>query len=133
MPRHQEYKFKLLVILAFNRELFKSIIINLSLIQNENKETFVTILSYLKNKYNWHPNNVTIDYSKAEKKALTEVFPNIQFIPCFYHYMVNITKHIPELKAKNKSLKLIAKDCLANIKLLSFVPLSKFNNFYNLM
>ena len=127
------YKFKLLVILAFNRELFKSIIINLSLIQNENKETFVTILSYLKNKYNWHPNNVTIDYSKAEKKALTEVFPNIQFIPCFYHYMVNITKHIPELKSKNKSLKLIAKDCLANIKLLSFVPLSKFNNFYNLI
>ena len=39
------YKYKLFVILAFNRELFKTIIINLSLIQNEEKEAFITIPS----------------------------------------------------------------------------------------
>ena len=83
-------KYKLVVILAFNRESFKSIIFNLSIIQNENKETFITILEYLKNKYNWQPNTITIDYSKAEKNALIYVFPNLKFIPCFYHFMVNI-------------------------------------------
>ena len=47
--------------------------------------------------------------------------------------MVNIAKYLPELKSKNKSLKSVAKDCLANIKLLSFILLSKFNYFYKLI
>ena len=126
-------KYKLLVILAFNRDLYKSIICNLSILQNENKETFVTILDYLKNKYNWIPTTITIDYSKAEKNALQYVFPNIKFIPCFYHFMVNIIKHLPELKSKNKTIKTLAKDCLANIKLLSFIPLNYFDSFYKLI
>ena len=46
-------KYKLFVLLAFNKDLFKTIICNLSIIENENKETFVTILEYLKVKYNW--------------------------------------------------------------------------------
>ena len=126
-------KYKLLVILAFNRDLYKSIICNLSILQNENKETFVTILEYLKNKYNWIPTTITFDYSKAEKNALQYVFPNIKFIPCFYHFMVNIIKHLPELKSKNKTIKTLAKDCLANIKLLSFIPLNYFDSFYKLI
>ena len=55
------HNYKLLIILTFNRELFKTIFINLTLIQNENKETFVIIFSYLKNKYNWIPLNATIE------------------------------------------------------------------------
>ena len=41
-------KHKLLVLLAFINDLFKTAICNLSIIENENKETFVTILEYLK-------------------------------------------------------------------------------------
>ena len=126
-------KYKLLVILAFNNELFKSVIYSLSLIQNENKETFVKVLNFLKIKYSWTPNKITIDYSKAEKNAITYVFPNVEIIPCFYHFMVNINKHLKELKSKNKVLKNFAKDCLANIKLLSFIPITKFEKFYKLI
>ena len=126
-------KYKLLVILAFNRELFKSIICNLSIIQTENKETFITILEFLKNKYNWQPNTISIDYSKAEKNALIYVFPNLKFIPCFYHFMVNIIKHLPEIRSKTKTLKNLAKDVLANIKILCFIPLNKLDSFYKLI
>ena len=42
---------KIVVNLAFNSETFKSLICNLSLISNENKETFFTIFEYLKQRY----------------------------------------------------------------------------------
>lgn len=48
-PNTQEYK--LLTLLAFNRIEYKSIICCLSIIQNENKETFIEILNFLKIKY----------------------------------------------------------------------------------
>ena len=95
-------KFKLLVILAFNRDLFKSILCNITIIQNENKETFIETLNYLKLKYNWNPANITIDNSLAEKKAINYVFPNCTIIPFFFHFEVNLAKHFKEIKSKNK-------------------------------
>ena len=63
-PTNKNYK--LFALLAFNKDLFKTIICNLSIIENENKETFVTKLEYLKLKYNWLPGRISIDYSRAE-------------------------------------------------------------------
>ena len=51
----------------------------------------------------------------------------------FFPLYCNLTKHLPELKSKNNSIKSIAKECIANIKLLIFILLSNFNNFYNLI
>ena len=48
-------KYKLLVILSFNKDLFRAILCNLSLIANENIETFITVFEYLKAKYNFNP------------------------------------------------------------------------------
>lgn len=126
-------KYKLLTVLAFNRIDYKSIICCLAIIQNENKETFIEVLSYLKTKYIWNPERITIDYSRAERNAILYVFPNIQIIPCFFHFIFNCTKKLKELKSKSSTLKNAAKDCLSNIKLLSFVPLNKFDNFYELI
>lgn len=47
--------------------------------------------------------------------------------------MVNIVKHFKELKSKVKNIKKFAKDCLANVKLLSFIPYNNIDNFYNLL
>ena len=63
-------KYKLFVLLAFNQSKYKTILCNLSLIENENTETFITILSHLKNKYNFNPQKISIDFSKAEFKAI---------------------------------------------------------------
>ena len=119
--------------MAFNKDLFKTIICNLSIIENENKETFVTILEYLKVKYNWLPERISIDYSRAERNALIYSFPNIEIIPCFFHFMENIIKHFKEIRSNNKTIKNLAKDCLSNIKLLRFIPLNNFKEFYKLI
>ena len=83
-------KYKLMVILAFNKDLFKSIICNLSIIENENTETFIQILKFLKIKYNWKPEKISIYFSKSEKKSLNFVFPIIQIVPYFFHFITNL-------------------------------------------
>ena len=47
--------------------------------------------------------------------------------------MVNIIKHLPEIRSKTKTLKNLAKDLLANIKILCFIPMNKFDNFYKII
>ena len=48
-------KYKLFLILAFNKKKQKSVLCNISIISNENKETFITVLNFLKIKYNFTP------------------------------------------------------------------------------
>ena len=126
-------KFKILIILAFNRDSYNTILCNISIISNENKETFISIFNYLKNKYSFNLNSITIDYSLAEYNAIKTVFQNCQIIPCFFHFIQNISKRIINLKSKNLVKKKAAKNLLANMKLLAFVPLSVLDTFYNLI
>lgn len=92
-----QYKYKLFILLAFNKDLYKRILCNISLISNENIETFTTLLEYLKNKYQFNPSRVTIDFSKAEFNSFKNVFPDITIIPCLsflskYNQKVNRIK-----------------------------------------
>ncbi len=104
-------KFKLLIILAFNNNLYKTLLWNISLICNENKETFISVLNYLKNRYNFILSKITIDYPLSELNAIQYIYPNIIIIPCFFHFIQNICKKIPDIKSKNKTLKSKSKDC----------------------
>ena len=85
-------KYRTLIILSFNSELFRTLLCNKSIISKENKETFCTILDYLKIKYKFNPGIITIDYSLAELNVIKHVFPQIKFIPCFFHFMKYIVK-----------------------------------------
>lgn len=58
-------KYKLFVLMSFNKELYKTTFGSLCLITNENSETFYTILQFLKNKYKFVPKNITNDFSKS--------------------------------------------------------------------
>ena len=116
-------EYKILIILAFNSKEFKSILYNILLIANENKEILITVYEYLKNKYQWNHQLISIDFSKAELKSLKYVFKNITIVPCFFHFISNIIKHLKQLKSKNIKERNIAKDLLANIKLLVFLPI----------
>ena len=117
--------------LAFNKKLYRTIICNISIIANENKETFIVLFNHLKIKYNFNPKKITIDFSKALILSLKVCFPSIIIIPCFFHYMQNVIRHFKEIKRKNKTIKDLAKDCLANIRMLAFIPYNKINSFYN--
>ena len=119
--------------MAFNSKELKSILYNITLISNENKETLITVYEYWKIKYQWNPQIISIDFSKAELKSLKYVFKNIIIVPCFNHFISNITKHLKQLKYKNSKEKNIAKDLLANIKLLVFLPIENIKDFYKII
>ena len=58
-------KFKLWVLIAFNKEVQHSILYCLALIKNENKETFLTNFEYLINKYKFYPKLIIIDLGRG--------------------------------------------------------------------
>ena len=54
IPPNQS-KYNIFILLAFNRDYFKTILWNISIISNENKETFIILFYFLKNKYTFYP------------------------------------------------------------------------------
>ena len=130
IPPNQS-KYKIFMLVAFNKKLYRTILCNISIIANENKETFITLLTHLKTKYNFIPKKFTIDYTKAHLISIKFIYPLCTIIPCFFHFMQNNAKRLPEIRHKNKTIKELAKDLLANIRLLCFIPLNKINSFYN--
>ena len=91
MPSNKN-KYKIYILLAFNRDLFKTIIYNISLITNENKETVIVLYSYFKNKYNFQSKKITIDYCGAILSAIKICFPNSNIIQYFFHFLQNNIK-----------------------------------------
>ena len=75
----QNSRMKLFIILAYDEKINKILICALSLIYNENLETFKTIFKFLKTIYNFKPKLFTIDLGKAKTIA------NI-----FYHFSIKI-------------------------------------------
>ena len=76
---------KIFIILAFNKDLYKTILFNIFLIYNENKETFINIFNFLKNKCDFYPTRITIDYSMALLNAIKVSFPESKIVPYFFH------------------------------------------------
>lgn len=64
IPPNQS-KYKIFILLSFNNTLHKIVLCNTSIIANENKEAFIIIFNFIKNKYNFKTDRFTIDYSKA--------------------------------------------------------------------
>ena len=73
-------KSKLLILLSL---IF---LCNISIIESENIETFIKILNYLKQKYDFNPAKISIDFNEIDYLALTTVFPNICFLPLFFSF-----------------------------------------------
>ena len=121
---------KMVEILAFNKADYKTVICNLSIISNENKEIFLALFEYLRNRYNWQPKLITIDYSIPELTSIFSVFPKVTILPCFFHFIKNIIKKLPQLKSRNNNVINTTRNLLSNIKLLCFIPLSIVQDFY---
>ena len=74
------------VLLTYNKILNKTLICNITLIKNENFETFDIIFKYLKNEYNFNPAIMTTDFNKAAYKAFKLNFSTIRMVPCLFHF-----------------------------------------------
>ena len=68
------------------------ILYTLVLLYNENKETILTILDYLYQKFKFYPEIITLDFGQGPYKAIKEKYPVIIIILCFYHYINIIRK-----------------------------------------
>ena len=51
---------------------------------------------------NFIHNKISIDFSKSEYGSIKYALKEICVIPCFYHFIHNIIKKIPNLRSKNK-------------------------------
>ena len=82
-----------MVILSFNKGKYCTLLCNLALIEKENKQTFISVLNFLKNKYNFNPYKTSIDFSKAEYAAIKFIYKDVIIIPCYFHFIHNNKKN----------------------------------------
>ena len=68
------------LLIAFNKELNKSQLFAISLIQNENKETFNEIYKYLTENFGFNPNIISCDCNQANIIAIRKLYPNTRII-----------------------------------------------------
>ena len=123
-------KYKIFSILGFDTKERKTQLCVLALISNENHETFGAIFLHLKKSYNFHPKYITSDFNKACISAINRIFPDAIFIPCYFHYVQNCLKHLPENKSNKDNIKNKALDLMANIKILCFIKLEYIFQFF---
>ena len=121
---------KLLLLLAFNKNLMKAVLCTISLIKNENKETILKILEFLELKYNFKPNNITLDFRRGPITSFKYKFPNIKIVPCFFHFIQKIILHLSEVKSANNKNNKDALNLLSNIKLICFWLLEYIDPFF---
>ena len=57
---------------------------------------------YLKDKYQFTPKYITSDFNSGFIKAISYVYPDYIFIPCYFHFINNCVKRLPQLKKKGK-------------------------------
>ena len=122
---------KLFVILAFDQLEKKTLLLCMSLIKNENYETILEIIKYLKNNYEFNPQIITMDMARGPIKAFLNSFEKINIKICYYHFISRIILHLPQLRSKNKIIKKKAQIILINIKLLCFINFNLIDTFYN--
>ena len=125
--------FKLYVLNAFNTIENKTELCALILISNENIETYVNIYEYLINKYKFNPTKLTVDCQKSHILAILKLFPNCCLIICYFHIIMRIVIHLTEIRSKNLEKKEMAKNLLANMKILLFIPQTDIINYFELI
>ena len=117
-----QYKtLKIWILLAYNKNINKTMICNISLIKNENFETLKCILIHLKGNYNLIPNLMIIDFNKTAYKVFKFLIKEIILVIYFFHLFQNLLLHLPEYKEKNnKIIKKNEKNIILNMKVLCF-------------
>ena len=121
------------MLIAFNTTANKTELCSLVLLTNENVETFTNIYEYLIDKYNFYPTKMTVDCQKANIITIQKHFPNCYIIICYFHIIRRFALHLPEIRSKNKEKKELAKNLLANMKILLFIPQKDIRNYFELI
>ena len=78
--------YKILVLSGFDLEDKKAKLLALALIPNQTQSTIVKFLSIMKNTYLFNPLIITSDFGKSPVNSIRTVYPEIKWVPCFFHF-----------------------------------------------
>lgn len=85
------------------------ILYSYALINDENKENFVTIFDYLKLKFSFEPKYIVTNFQKGQISAIGASLPQAKIILCSFYTLRNIKNKIQFLSSKNINKKTIVK------------------------
>ena len=121
---------KMWIMLSYNKKYNKFLICNISLIKNENIETFKSIITYLKETYNFNQKIMTVDFCKAAYITFKNTYKDIIMVPCFFHLLQRLILHLPQYKDQKSTIKNNAKNIIINMKILCFVDSTKIEELF---
>ena len=100
------------------------------LIQNEATNTYEVLFENVKNKFGFNPKLFTMDFQKSSAKAIKNIFPNIYFIKCFFHFIQSLIKNLKKYNLFKNEFKKEIYELLFNLKMLSFINPDNIYNIY---
>ena len=62
-----------------------------------------------------------------------KIYPNCYIIICYFHIIRRLVIHLPQIRSKNKESKELAKNLLADMKILLFLPQRDIYQFFDLI
>lgn len=95
----------LFILIAFNKKNNKTELCCISLIQNENKESFYSIYKYLIDNYNLKLSLITCDCNAVHIIAIYKLSPSTNILLCYFHIIRRLIIHLPDIRSKNKDKK----------------------------
>lgn len=107
VPRINNY-LKLFILLAFNKSKNKNDLCCIAFIQNENKETFMTIYKYIIDNYGLKIPLLACNCNATHIIAIYKIFPSTNIILCYFHVLRRLIIHMPDIRSKNKNKKIKA-------------------------
>ena len=123
LPKNRK-SYKLLTISGFDEKKNLTIILFLILIIHEDYKSFYLIFKYLNLNFNFNPNNIHIDFSQAERKALLQenLFNSKPIIiSCLFHFTQSVFRKMKNLKLVKTKLNKKNFEILRNIELICFI------------
>ena len=124
------YKYKLMVLCGYEKNIKKTLLCCFILLINENVDTFENIYKYLLEKYDFNPRNIMVDFNHSQIVAINNIFKNALIHGCFFHFSQAIWRRFRKYGLCKKGSYEQNSELLFNIQLMAFMDRKKIDNFY---
>lgn len=99
-----KYIYKLLIIIGFDNNLYKSVICCFSLIIDGLTTTLNFLFNILKTEMGFNPKIINTDFQQSLRKSIKLIFPECNIYPCYYHFTKSIRYHLLKYYIKKKKI-----------------------------
>ena len=130
------HPYKLMTIYALDKNTNSSVFAAFICYIYNDTESLKKIFGILNVSYEFSPISVTLDFDKAQIKALKncEKFDRKPYlIPCLFHYSQIIMRKLKKYKIYKKRLTKRASEIIHNCEILCFIKKENIGNFFNII